>query len=232
MTTENEARDYHGRWTAGDGGVPGGDPDVTKTSGLTPDAISARQTAFAAKYGADVSSETNKLAADWFTMRPTSHMDSYLKGALPDGAEKRAWDAVHDDTQRRLGGVDQIDLYRGIPGKEIADAVLSAKAAGAAFVEIPIHDSKNHTHEAVCATERRDLAEAYAASRWARHNGDPADAHTGVVLHMKVPKADVVFSTANSAFTNPYTPNWNEYLVRTHGIPSIKLPISDIQVAQ
>jgi hypothetical protein len=47
---------------------------------LTPDAISVRRTAFAEKYGADVANEMSRLASDWYSMRPTSHIDSYLKG--------------------------------------------------------------------------------------------------------------------------------------------------------
>ena len=221
----DEARDESGKWTDGGGGL-------VFAQHLAPEAVSSRDKEFVSKYGPAVHDEVKRLAADWYTMRPTSHLDAYLKGTLPDGQEKSAWAAESNDTQARLAAAptDHIDLNRGIPGKEIADAVEKAKASGATTVEIPIHDSNNHTHEAVSATGERSLAADYATRRWERHGGDPADAHTGVVLHLRVPKSDVVFATPFSNFTNPYTKDWNEFLVRTHGTPSIKLPISDVQV--
>jgi hypothetical protein len=154
--------------------------------------------------------------------------------SMADGPEKTVWAAIRADTQERLAGTaaDRIDLYRGIPGKLAADAVLKAKASGAEFIEIPLHDSLNITHQAVCATGEKGLAVDYAASRWVRHGGDLSEAHTGIVLHMKVSKSDVVFATAYSAFTNPYIPIWNEYLVSTRGASSIRLPISDIMVVK
>ena len=218
----DQPRDERGRFGSGD-----------DASRLTASAIEDRQQAFASKYGDAVAKEAGALAADWYTMRPTSHLDDYLKGKLADGPEKAAWAAVNEDTQARLAQDiegDRVDLYRGIPGNEIADAVLAAKASGADAVTIPIHDSANHTHEAVCATGQHDLAANYAASRWARHGGDEAQAHTGVVLHMRVAKSDVVFATAHSAFTNPYTAGWNEYVVRTGGVSSLRIPMADVEV--
>ncbi len=199
---------------------------------LTSDAISVRHSTFAAKYGDAVADKVHQLASDWYTMHPTSHIDSFLKGTLADNSEKTAWEAIRRDTQTGLTAIkgESLDLYRGIPGKIAADAVRQAKVDGASFVEIPLHDSLNLTHQALSATGQEGLAEDYAARRWTRHGGDPVEAHTGIVLHMKVPKSDVIFATAYSAFTNPYTPNWNEYLVSTHGAPSIRLRISDIKV--
>lgn len=222
----DQLRDDHGRWTDG-GGVPG---DAERLSDA---AIAERKGAFAASHGAEVAAETDRLAADWYTMRPTSHVDDYIKGTLPEGSEKAAWAAVEADTQARLASEvsgDRVDLYRGIPGAEVVTAVASARASGAEYVVIPIHDSQGKIHEAVSATGQHELAARYAASRWERHGGDPSQAHTGIVMHLSVAKSDVVFSTAHSAFTNPYTRNWNEYVVRTGGSASLRLPMSQVEI--
>lgn len=229
----DQARDDHGRWTQG-GGSSGAPADLTGDTGLLAGAAqAARHDAFEAKYGKDVTGEADRLAEDWYTMRPTSHLDAFLTGKLQDGAEKQAWTAIEADTQSRLASEvkgDTLDLYRGIPGQDAVNAFNAAKESGAEYAVIPVHDSLNHTHEAVCATGDKDLAEGYAATRWARHGGDPAQAHMGIVMHMQVPKTDVVFSTAHSAFTNPYTKGWNEYVVRTGGATAIRLPMKDIEV--
>lgn len=194
--SDDENRDDHGRWTSG-GGTGGVEGDISGDAGrLSVDAITQRREAFTAAYGPNVSAAANKLAADWYTMRPKSHLDAFLSGNLEAGPEKSAWSAIQEDTQSRLSvevSGDHVDLYRGIPGRDVADTVAQAKARGADFAVIPIHDAKNATHQAVCATGQRELAENYAASRWERHGGDPAEAHSGVVLHMRVPKSDVVF---------------------------------------
>lgn len=225
-------RSNHGRWT-GDS-VTGSLADTSgDTSRLGDKAVKDRHAEFVAKYGQATAQEAARLATDWYTMSPRSHLDAFLNGTLADGAEKTAWAAVQQDTQTRLASEvkgDVIDLYRGIPGVEAAQAVEAAKASGASIAVIPIHDSHNVTHEAVCATGMHDLAENYAAHRWMRHGGDPTESHVGIILHMKVPKSEVVFSTAHSAFTNPYTPGWNEYVVRTGGGSTIRLPLKDIEI--
>jgi threonine/homoserine/homoserine lactone efflux protein len=104
-------------------------------------------------------------------------------------------------------------------------------AATADHITIPLVDvAGTHGHAIMSFTGQHELAAYYAERRFARHGGDPAEAHQGVVIAVTLPKSVILFSTAHSAFTNPTEPQWNEYAVMTGGDQALRLKRADVEV--